>query len=397
MKYISIKTVILFVVCNITVAHANWSAESITTLKSKSSEYIHLQNSGLTSLWGGVKRKFSNTPQMGSRIQVDITEKFKKKKLEVYLNKSPDKGPLNIFFPGVFGSLDGALVPSMVSLLESFPGHVLVIPNFLSVPYVEAGPIYSESPEEFDIEVAAQIIEKIILKIEDENFTGINLFAESLGSFVAAGVLSKMSNNKKYYNKDLNLTLMWPPANLSLSLKNFDAGISRTKKKYDECGFIENAIKLGYHFLYQDIPMNMSKNFILCMESYMYHFTFVSSIQKTFDAFVKTNKIKNKKIKPSNFDGFFAGYNKSFSKMIKEGAEPLKITYWLKKRNFENTNVRIITSQNDFINIGVNWGKVIEEAYLGKSNLIILPWGGHSGGLAMPVWKEVFKKEFFND
>ena len=97
-----------------------------------------------------------------------------------------------------------------------------------------------------------------------------------------------------------------------------------------------------------------------------------------------------------NFKTFFSSYNKAFADLIKNNAPELKIKYWLKRRNFENTEVRIITSQNDFINSGVDWNKVIEESYLGKNNIIILPWGGHSGGLAMPIWEEVFGKEIFN-
>jgi hypothetical protein len=375
--------------------HASWSPSTINLFKSKSKQYIHLQNAGFTSLWGGVKRRFSNSDQKGERLEVDLGENFKTKKLEVYFFEGKKKGPLNVFFPGVFGSVDGALAPAMINLLEKFPGHVLVIPNFLSVTYIKSDPIYTQSPEQLDITVAQEIINSIILKIPDEKLQGINLFAESLGSFVAAAVLSRISNNKKLIKHPMKITLMWPPSNLSLSLKNFDVGISKSLKKYESCGFVTNAVKVGYYFLYQDIPKDMSKEFIECMESYMYHFAFVESIENSFEAYMDTKKIKDEKL-PKDFKTFFSSYNKAFADLIKNNAPELKIKYWLKRRNFENTEVRIITSQNDFINTGVDWNKVIEESYLGKNNIIILPWGGHSGGLAMPIWEEVFGKEIFN-
>lgn len=395
MNFLTQMAITLIVIFFNSNALASWSPSTINLFKSQSKNYIHLKNAGFTTFWGGVKRRFSESGEKGEKIEIPLENQFKTKKLEVYFYEGKKKGPLNIFFPGIFGSINGALAPAMINLLEKFEGHVLVIPNFLSKTYIKADPIYESSPEQLDIKIAEDIIKSIILKIPSEKLKGINLFAESLGSFVAAGVLSKISNDKKLKVHPMKVTLMWPPSNLSLSLKNFDGGISKTLKIYENCSFIPNAIKVGYYFLYQDIPKGMSKSFIDCMESYMYHFAFVESIENSFEAFKETKKIEDEEL-PKNFNTFFNNYNKSFAELIKNNAPELKIKYWLKKRNFENTEVRIITSQDDFINTGVDWNKTIEESYLGNNNIIILPWGGHSGGLAMPIWKEVFRKEIFN-
>jgi hypothetical protein len=392
MTQMAISIILILMYSNV---YASWSASTINLFKSKSKEYIHLQNAGFTSLWGGVKRKFSKSSVKGETIEILLGDKFESKKLEVYLFEAKERGPLNILFPGVFGSIDGSLTPSIINLIEKFEGHVLVIPNFLSKAYIESGPIYKESPEKFDVNVAVEIINSTVLKIPKEKLQGMNLFAESLGSFVGAAVLSRISNDKKLKKHLMKLTLMWPPANISHSLQNFDAGISRTLETYKKCGFVSNALKVGYHFLFQNIPKNTSVEFVECMESYMYHYVFVKSIKTSFSAYLETKKLEDEK-EPNDFKSFFDMYNKSFADLIRNNAPELKIKYWLKRRNFENTEIRIVTSQNDFINIGIDWNKEIEESYLGKNNIILLPWGGHSGALAMPIWEEVFRKEIFN-
>lgn len=373
-------------------ADAKWSSSSREKILNSSKTYNVLGPPGYVSLWGGVKRKWSGGDLNGDIRKYYAKDYFKKGSLPIYFHENEKQAPLSIFFPGIFGKHDGDLSPGMINLLESKNSHVAVIPNFLSDTYIKTEPIYHDDVSKTDIGAITSIIEKILLSIPEDKITRINLIGESLGSFVASGVLSEISNKQQFEKYKINLVLFWPPLKLNQVLTNFDKEIQNTLKTYNDCNFWYRYPLVAYHFIWQKKPKDTSEEFVKCMDSYLYHGVFKVGIENSIKASMEVHG-KGIKDVPKNFNQYFKTFNKKFYTMIEQKSEKLRLSYWLSKRNQSQTTVRIISSKDDFINKGISWEEFLKTSYLEDDNLILLPWGAHSGGLAMDIWPEVLYTE----
>jgi hypothetical protein len=386
---------VLFFLFSVNDSTAQWSQDAKQLLLASAQENYVEGPPGYVSLWGGIRRKWEGGRLKGELREYFVDNLMTKGKVEVYFYEEQVKAPLTIIFPGIFGkSKDDDLVKNLIGILEAYPTHLAVIPNFLSTEYIEAGPIYQDDVVKTDIHVASLLVQKILKSIS-QDVSEINFVAESLGTFVATASLVELQKHELFKNIKFNLILMWPPLQLKKVLENFDNNIMATKKTFDECQFWYRYPLAFYHFIWHKKPMTPSVDFIKCMDSYLYHGVFGEGIRKSMKAHHETHKL-NQEVNPKNFAEFFKSYNLDFYKMLSNGDERLNLNYWLSKRNQTQTNVKIVSSRDDFLNEGLDWNEFLRSAYLGEENLILLPWGAHSAGLALPVWPLVFKKELYN-
>ena len=370
-----------------------WSESSRKLIEHAAKKYKVEGPASYVSLWGGTKRKWAGSDNAGEVREYFAKDFFKNETIEIYFSSVNKKAPLTIVFPGIFGQHDGDLSPNIIHLLEkNKESHVAVIPNFLSKSYIKARPKYGKDVSEVDIKAAATIVRKVFRSISPDLITHVNLVGESLGSFVATGVLSEIDTKSTYAGKDINLLVMWPPLRLANVLKNFDDRLLETIDTFDNCSFWYRYPQVFYHFIWQETPKNTTKEFVECMDSYLFHGVFAKGIENSLKAKEEVTGEKMVRI-PFTFKDYFRMYNKDFYIMIKYKDEKLNLDYWLRKRKLGRSNVRIISSKDDFINNNESWSSFLSDSYLSEEDLILLDWGGHSGGLALPVWEKVFKNE----
>lgn len=382
---------LLLIILPFCFAHAKWSDKSINLIQESSKEYKVKGPSGFVSLWGGIKRKFSTFKSYYPTTSFSLPDQFEKS-ISIYLKTRKHKSPLTIYFPGIFGSIEKDLTPAILNILEKNNTHIAVIPNFLSKRYIAKKPKYENGVSEQAIQSSVEIIQKIIEKLSKEKISKINLVGESLGTFVATATLSKLGKR----NKDLkfDLMLLWPPLKIDRVVKNFDAKFLKTKKTYNQCNFLYQYMLSAYYFFWNEKPINPPKDFVTCMDSFLYHGTFGDSIKKNL-SFKSDIYLEKDTKSPNSLEEFFYLFDKRMHKRIKESQTDLALDYWLEKRPI-GSNVRIISSRDDFLNKGISWSELLNKSRLNNKNLILMNWGGHCAGLAMPVWDKIFNLELIN-
>lgn len=361
---------------------SSWSPETRSLIEKESQKYKVSKLPGYTSLWGGIRRRFSSRDQKGERIKIKLSG-LAEKELEIYYYKNPNSSKLHIFFPGVFGSLQSEITNSMIYNLEATGHSVLVIPNFFSIEYLKSKPIYGKKSFITDTLIPLKIIDRF-----KKNYQGFYLYGESLGSFIGASTLARLSKRDDFRNKFMSLTLLWPPLEIQNALENFDKNILKSKPMYEKCSLVLNFIKTVYYFSKEFYPQDVDRNFLECMDAFLYHSTFVKAMQSSFE------EIKGSKDE-TNVGTFFEYLKRTRSDLyndVKLNENHTRLMYWLNKRNKKNTEIRIISSQNDFLNLDLDWNVFLKDIEGTSDQLILLPWGSHSGPLGMPIWADVFKE-----
>jgi len=380
-----IMKLIVFICLFISFNAHSWTQDSVSLFNESNNKYLHLENPGMVTLWGGVRRLLKDETTKGE-LKTYKSSLYLENEFTYYLFQSQENSKLTVFFPGVFGEVDGVISPSVISLIEKQPTDVLVIPNFLSLNYIKSFPKYKDFNFDLDFKISVALIKKIL---STKDYSKLNFVAESLGTMVAAGSLKEISH---VYAGEINSFLMWPPINIKDAINNFDLGIKRTLKDYNQCGIFINSLKIFKNFIWDEIPQNMDLDFIKCMNSYMYHFAFVRPIKNNFKEYAKITKRKFK-VLPDDFYSFLESYNPKFAQMIQENPKVLSLSHWLQQRNFKNTKINIVSSQNDFLNKDLNWDSVLNDAKINSQDFYLFQWGSHSGPLGLDIWEEVFKNE----
>ena len=197
---------------------AEWSEKARQLIENESKKYHSHNNSAFITYWGGIRRHFSDKSNKG-KVNLIKLPSLLEKKIGVYFYEDKNSDRLNILFPGIFGSLEKNITKSFINTIEKMKGSVLVVPNFFSVPYIEAKPIYAERSFLVDIQVPVSIIDKYNKK---SRYKYIDIYAESLGTYIGSSVLATLSNRKELKNTNFSLTLHSPPIEVNNTLAHFD-------------------------------------------------------------------------------------------------------------------------------------------------------------------------------
>jgi hypothetical protein len=364
-----------------TLVYGQWSPKARKIIEDEAAKYKSFNDPGYISYWGGIRRRFSDRSINGEVKEFKLPG-LTELGLKTYFRENKQSAKLHVFFPGVFGSLDSEITKRMTNILESIGGNVLVIPNFLAVDYIQSKPIYGNRSLITDILIPLKIIDKY-----NKNVNEIHLYAESLGSYIGASVLARLSNRPELKNKILSLTLLWPPIEIKDAISNFDKNIKETKPIYKDCSLIVNSAKTLYYFMKDFYPKDLGKDYVTCMGSMFYHAAFVKSIKKSYEV---TSRF-DENIEIENFSDYLKQSRPGLFNLLNSDEKDATLKYWLNKRNLKNTRVQIVTSIDDFLNIDKDWNQFIKDTELTNESLILMKWGGHSGPLGMPIWADALK------
>ena len=346
-----------------------------------------LSSPAIATLWGGYRRfKIFNNNQ-GRLIKLN-TPLFKTGEIEVYLRKTTSR-ELVVFMPGIFGSIQKGLTPQMIDQIEQTNVNLLVLPNMLSQEHIQAQPEYNHDPIMTEVKIHEAALDLSLQQLGYQNIK-VHVIAESLGSIIGSAWASYDLDNKKRLS---SLMLLWPPLDLYLAMKNFDHIVDEHRKNLEDCNFIKRAWLLLTEMALKDYPAALSNKDSYCLGSVVLLDGFVEKSKKSWLSYTKASGIKG--ATPKSFEDFFRNYRSEIWNLIEKKDEVTRLETWIKKiKKTEDFPLTILTGRNDFLNSGVDLEKFKINSNLNDSQLVIFPWGGHSGPIGMDKFYKII--QFFS-
>lgn len=364
---------------------AEWAQKSRVLLSSGLPETVKTYPEALISFWGGFRRFVHWARNKGKILEVE-SQLFKSSRFPLYLYVHPDpKAPLYIFMPGIYGQPHKGITQNTIDQLEQLQGSVMVVPNILSTSYIEANPLYKVDVVTSEVAVMEEALTYALSHLSSDK-RPIHLIAESLGSSVAVAWVAK---DQAQSRRLTDLLLLWPPLNLYSAMKNFDTLID-SYRSY-ECSTIGNLVTLSSQFLFTTYPEKLSVDEQYCMGQVMLVDGFLKSTKKSLESYQKTNPQLVQLPTPTGFEHFFKHYRPEVWKLLSTKDEKLILSYWVKQFS-KKLPVKVITSENDFLNRDLKWSEFSEQTQLKlDEDILILDWGGHSGSFGSPKFLDVLK------
>jgi hypothetical protein len=218
----------------------------------------------------------------------------------------------------------------------------------------------------------------------------VHVIAESLGSSIASAWVAHDRSNKRRLT---DLTLLWPPLSLYSAMKNFDKMIH--KYKDSDCSLVSKISVMGKEFLFESFPKNIDKEEEKCIAQILLRDGFIKAMDQSFETYKKVSKKSIGGENPKDFESFFKNYRPEIWRLLEQKNQSLGLAFWMEKIRKDNDfKVRIMTSENDFLNFGEDWGKFKTQFNFSENELVILKWGGHSGPAALTGFREYLRKTF---
>lgn len=368
--------------------HAQWAPAVRPLMESTTSKASHLANPAVATFWGGFRRFRFFTHNDGA-IEKFKSPLFKQGEFPIYFSQKPFQAQLFVFMPGIYGQPGKGLTAQFVDFLEKIPGHVLVVPNLLGPDYVEAHPLYKIDPVALEVQVMEEALDYALQKIGDR-VSRVEIIAESLGTAVGSAWAAHDSNHQKRIS---GLTLLWPPLNLPIAMKNFDAIINEYRPAAESCSTLFKLYVLAREFALREYPAQLAKDEEDCMAALVLVDGFVKATKDSWRSHVKATQAQGPE--PEGFEEYFRRYRSELWDLLERKDERLTLTHWMKQiRQAQTMKIRIMTSENDFLNRGLDWNSFKTEHQLSHDELIVLPWGGHSGAVSVSEFYQVLEMTF---
>jgi hypothetical protein len=381
-------TFLSLILCSlfISTARAQWPSSVLKRVEEATEKAHNLNTPGLGSFWGGFRRYLAFTHNDGEKVALK-SPLFKAGAVDIYVSEKPGKAPLYVFMPGIFGEPWRGLTPGMIDTLEALGGHVLVVPNLLSGPYIGAHPLYGEDPIALEIQVMEHALTYMQERLP-ERITRIHVIAESLGTAVGS---AWAAYDRTHLKRISDLTLLWPQLQLPVAMKNFDKIIDEHRPAAKECGSLYKLWIMASDFVFSEYPGPISSEANACLGAVVLVDGFVNSVKRSWQAHKEvTGKTGDD---PQGFEEFFRRYRPEFWHLLETKSERLNLSNWMKTlRADPSFPIRIMTSQDDFLNFNLSWPQFAQEFGFKENELIIFSWGGHSGPIGMPGFREVLKE-----
>jgi glutaredoxin-related protein len=376
---------IFFIITILKICTPAWAVIEIEQQLKRASEGAKsLTSPAVATLWGGNKRfKFFNNNK-GELFDLK-TSLYKSGSIKAYLRKT-NSNELVVFMPGIFGSIQKGLTPQMIDQIEQTDVNLLVLNNMLSEEHIEAQPQYTNDPLLTEVLIHESALDKVI-KVLDKKNLKVHIIAESLGSIIgSAWAKYDQDNNKRL----TSLTLLWPPIDLSWAMKNFDKTVEDHREASQKCGIFKKAWLLFSELNLYDFPTKLTNENEKCLGSIVLIDGFMSKASKSWNSYVKVSGKKEKP--PVSFEGFFRSYRKEIWNLIEKKDKSTKLETWIKNINGPlKDSITILTSHNDFLNTGIDLKEFKINANLKDDQLIIFPWGGHSGPMGLENFYRVIQ------
>lgn len=368
-------------------ARAQWSASLRDKVLSLNKTYTTLDHTGLATFWGGWKRTFRLNFNDGETISWE-TPLFRQGQLPLYFSAQTQAAPLVVLMPGIFGTTNAGLTPMLIDRVEKARAHVLVVPNLVSTQYVHAYPLYGGDIVQNEVQVLESALEFALSKL-GQRVSSVHVIAESLGTMPASAWAAWDATHRK---RIATLTLLYPPLDLSAAMDNFDSVIKDLSPALAQCSQSELLWAMLTEFVVQDVPdADLSLQLKRCFAARVVVKAFLESAQKSYLAHAVALR-DTSAYTVASFRDFFSRYRPELWAMIEKRDERLRLATWIKAlRKTSNLPVRILTSRDDFLNLGQSWAAFLNETQVSNDHVLILDWGGHSGPLGADEMDELYK------
>ncbi len=381
-------TVMFFGFVALSNAQAQWRTNTVLIMKAQTPKAVNLNTPGLGTFWGGFRRYLPITHNDGG-LEVLRSKLFAKGKIDIYVSEKKTKAPLYIFMPGIFGQPSRGLTPEMIDHLEAIGGHVLVVPNLLSPSYVAAHPQYGEDPIALEIQVMEEALDFMQQRL-GKRLGRVHVIAESLGTAIGS---AWAAYDRTHLRRIYDLTLFSPPLELPLAMTNFDKIIDEHRPAAARCSSAFKLWTMLQNFVFQEYPGPVSAKGRECLGAVVLVDGFVNSAKKSWRAHVKVTQAKG--VEPTGFESFFRQYRPELWTLIENKDQRLYLGHWMEIIKADKSfPIRIMTSSDDFLNAGLDWNAFQKTYGLSNEELIIVPWGGHSGAIAVPEFREILRETF---
>jgi hypothetical protein len=367
-------------------ARAQWPVPVREKILALTPRYQALDSSGFATFWGGFQR-WKQTTSTASTTRMWKTPLFRSGELPLYLSGRPQHAPLIVFMPGIFGETTRGLTPQTINMLEKLNAHLLVVPNIISTQYIAAHSLYGEDVVQTEVQVMESALDYALTQLGGR-VGKIHVVAESLGTAVGSAWGAHDGSHQKRLS---SLTLLHPPQSLPAAMRNFDAIIEEHRPFVGSCGKPRMLWNLFTGFVVRDVPQNLTEQDKRCFAAEALVNKFVGSAVRNYNAYAVSEN-KDRTFAPQDFTDLFSHYRPELWAMLQNNDPRLQLSHWVKRIN-ENKRptLRILTSQDDFLNRGLSWENFIRETGMASDDLLVLSWGGHSGPLGMTEMPEILK------
>jgi hypothetical protein len=364
------RTTLLWILLFSLPAHS-WDERQRTVLSDLSVVHkAYLTDSAFSTFWGGMRRAVFWALQRGEVQKLRV--KGFQKPLPLYISFLGGRKDLIIYYPGVFGKVDGRISPHMINTLEKKDAHVAVIPNIIAGPYLLARPQGEGDALKQETTLQTAVFDEVIKLVGSHRLKKIHIVAESLGSYQAMILQRPVAS----------VTLLWPPLHLARSIRRFDELIQRSRP------FLENQCALWWKWPWyffevklKNLPDTLKESDKTCLGAWVLGEGFVGAIKKTSESIKELRGIGEKL--PENFSEFIQVFLPEFYLDLKKEDQRFSISYLLKTSPTPKESFRFISSRDDFLNIPEEWEELSQDFPGLSGRIFLFEKGGHSGPLGI--------------
>ncbi|HVK60352.1 MAG TPA: alpha/beta hydrolase [Bdellovibrionales bacterium] len=379
---------------------AGWKLESIQFANQTFAEFpsqqemTALERASLATLWSGSLRELKSYHGLESyRANAELPEFFAKD-VPVYLYEHRSKAPLIVFIPGVFGDSNNGAARAILSWFSRMGYHVLTIPNTWSQSFQKAHflPRHGYPIDEADAVVA--LTDWAIQQIGARRVSEVHIAGESLGAFSAAVTYARDSQSSQPLFTG-GATLLWPPISLVGGIAVLDNMITTTKAEYEsQCRAHYKKISSKIRVLRGKVLSAPTSQDIHCATGAIAQEAFKVGLDKLARSVASIRGFAAVYTRDLDFNRFINSYTPRYASALDQNDEASKLDFWLANtESAQRSNIRILTSQDDFLNTNENWIDSLATG-LGEDQVIFTGWGGHIGLTNTTGFKKLLQKEF---
>jgi len=371
---------------------------------------LKIKNGYVSSMWGLIsepsvdisKNKLLDTGKFIVDDHNFTSPYFKSGSLKgrILYWKGKRERPLYIVIPGSFSNISTPQTKRYAHTLLHMGYNVIMFPNPLSIDYLKNKPTHPMGDVFIEAKAISEALGLWLEKVESKSvfISSINIVGTSYGAFISALI----TGGKREWSKKLNkVFLISPPRYLMKSMLLLEQRVVESKNflslsKYSK---VLHTYYLAFKVYWGGAQGgNLNDNDLKKIQE----ISVVRGFQKLFleslsyaDSVLKKNiysKIKNagdpkkelKSMSHLRFSDYASTHLFQVKKKLESGEED--ILHWINQKEGANARVRILTTENDWINKPYSWPK--------NQGILVLPTGGHFG-FRGGHWFDRFMREFF--
>lgn len=398
-------------------AQANWPEPAIDSFNAFQ---IGVDNQGfqdtyVVSLWGSI-RSFKSKLKRFDTVELEVPEHFEKPlKVMYYLQEEkkyrrvrPDrnsvqrrtrepyyvslKRPLIIYLPGIFNNAKSNQGKRAIKEYSKRGYHIVSIPNPWSEDYIKARP-YGTKPGDIISEAKAvrAVMDAAIVALKPENITSIELVGASYGGFLAGVVQALEPQGASLFTAT---SILAPPLDFSYSLPYMDEQMIRHYEEAEDLSLFDH-IKIFFNYVTADFRNDVSETSKRYAKPFTIQKGFKEGLIKAVEYYSKANDVdwlpnfsskEEEKEWEKNF--VFSSYFSDYANELEEvlSGEAGVLAHWLEQAVALGHQVRVLTTENDFLN-PMQFPTKSRYTLMRQENFLILPQGGHLGFIAFDWYK----------